>query len=265
MKKENQIVAHDTKIKLWHFYHAYAQEGKEEIWLPIINEHIDALKSSGLAPNLIKTYIGVVGSEISATKISSVFSANEIENEICALNDCGWEQVTLNKLYEFSLGNDGYVFYAHTKGAFYPNRVRDLHRRTMNEYLINRWSEHIRLLLDGFSSTGIFFLRGSPEPLANSDNQATHTENHPNIKRYRGFFAGNFWWCKLSLIKNMGQPSMENRIKAEAWMNNLYDSIGSVEYMIYDMLPGKLYDIFSECLLLSKENRCWSCPTRDGN
>lgn len=259
------MVVNGMEIKLWHFYHAYAPENQEDIWLPIVNEHIDALCSSGLAEKISKTHIGIVGNNSSAEKISAAFAKNGIEHEICALNESGWEQVTLNKLYEFSLQNDGYVLYAHTKGAFYPNKVRDSHRKTMNEYLINRWTENVGLLSRGFCATGIFFLRGSPEPLVDNDNQATPIDMRPNVKRYRGFFAGNFWWSNLGFIRNMGHPSMENRIKAEAWMNNLYDSADSVEYMVYDMLPDKLYELFAQCVLLPKDERCWSCPTRDSN
>jgi hypothetical protein len=249
------------EIKLWHFYHAYAQENQEDIWLPIVEEHVNILDSSGIASKLNKTYIGVVGVKSSADKISAIFKAKGIEHEICAVNDSGWEQVTLNKLYEFSLSNDGYVLYAHTKGAFYPTKVRDSHRRTMSEHLIGRWTENVDLLSKGFCATGLFFLKGSPEPKVKKPDGSVPKEIHPNIKRYRGFFAGNFWWCNLDFIKRMGYPSMENRIKAEGWMNNLYDSTDSFQYMVYDMLPNKLYEIFAPCLLLPYDERCLICPT----
>ena len=39
---------------------------------------------------------------------------------------------------------------------------------------------------------------------------------------------------------------MENRIKAEAWMNNLYDSTGDIKYQVYDFLPDGLHEILSK-------------------
>ena len=231
------------KIKLWHFYHAYARKNHENVWLPIVEEHVNILHSSGIASRLDKTYIGVVGSTSDAEKISALFRAKNIEHEICLLADCGWEQVTLNKLYEFSLDNDGYVLYAHTKGAAHPTGVRDYHRRTMNEHLIGSWSKNVDLLSSGFCATGVFFLEGSPESACE---ERIPKESNPNIKLYRGFFAGNFWWCNLRFIKKMGNPSMENRIKAEAWMNNLYDSTGDIKYQVYDFLPDGLHEILSK-------------------
>jgi len=231
-------------MKLWHFYHACAQDNIEEnVWLSIVDEHVNALRSSGLASKLEKTYIGVIGNKNNAKKISKIFEGQGIKHEICALNDLGWEQVTLNKLYEFSLNNDGYVLYAHTKGAFHQGAKKNLHRQIMSKYLIQKWSENIDLLTKGFCATGVFFLRGSPEkPFMANKKELMSSKTHPNIKNYRGFFAGNFWWCNLDLIKEMGYPSIENRIKAEAWMNNLYDSINSDKYMVYDLFSNGFDD-----------------------
>ena len=229
------------EIKLWHFYHAYAPENQEDIWRPIVEEHVNMLHSSGILSKLNKTYIGVVGGKYSAEKISKIFREKGIDNEICAIKSSGWEQVTLNKLYEFSLKNDGYVLYTHTKGAGYPGGGRDSHRRVMNEHLIRGWSKNAELLSKGFCATGVFFLPGSPE---SAYKEHIPKELDPNVKRYRGFFAGNFWWCNLEFIKKMGYPSMENRIKAEGWMNNLYDSTDSSEYMVYDIPTGELEEVF---------------------
>jgi len=229
------------EVNLWHFYHAYAQEGKEDVWLPIVNEHVNILHSSNLASKLSKVYIGVVGTKKNANKISALFEAKNIEHEICAINDTGWEQVTLNKLYEFSLENNGYVLYTHTKGAAHPSSTRDSHRETMNEYLIEKWSLNVEILSNGFCASGLFFLGGSPEY---AHKEPLPKESNPKVKRYQGFFAGNFWWCNLKFIKNMGYPPVENRIKAEAWMNNLYNSTNHFEYMVYDMLPDKLHETF---------------------
>ena len=236
-----RLAVGSVEIKLWHFYHAYAQENKEDIWLPIVEEHVNALRSSGIASKLNKTYIGVVGSESSAEKISKIFRAKGIDNEICAIKSSGWEQITLNKLYEFSLKNDGYVLYTHTKGAGYPDGGRDYHRRVMNEHLIGRWSKNVDLLSSGFCAAGVFFLPGSPE---NFYEGGVIKELDPNVKRYRGFFAGNFWWCNLEFIKKMGYPSMENRIKAEGWMNNLYDSTDISKYMVYEIPTGESNQVF---------------------
>lgn len=230
-------------VQLWHFYHAYAQDNEEDIWLPIIEEHINSLYLAGVASKLNKTFIGVVGGKSSAEKISALFGEKGIDNEICVLNDCGWEQQTLNKLYEFSLSNDGYVLYAHTKGAFYQSKGRGAHRKKMNEHVIGRWLEHIDLLHQGYCATGVFFLRGSP--YFDHSKECELMDKIDKTKRYRGFFAGNFWWCNLDLIKEMGYPTMEDRVGAEEWMNNLYDSTDSSNYMVYDMLPGQFENVFT--------------------
>jgi|GEM_PF-5086360 len=228
-------------MKLWHFYHACAQENIEEnVWFSIVDEHVNALRSSGLASKLNKTYIGVIGNRNNAKKISKIFEGQDIKHEICVVNDSGWEQETLSKLYEFSLNNDGYVLYAHTKGAFHQGAEKNLHRQTMNKYLIQKWSENVDLLAKGVCATGVFFLMGSPEkPFVTNKNEFVFSKTDSNIKNYRGFFAGNFWWCNLDLIKKMGYPSVENRIKAEAWMNNLYDSIDGDKYMVYDLFVNE--------------------------
>lgn len=233
-------------MKLWHFYHVYAQENQEDIWLQIVNEHVDALCSSGLAANLTKTYIGVVGTKNSAKRVSAEFRSRGVRHEVCALYDHGWEQVTQNKLYEFSLKNSGYVLYAHTKGASSPSKIRDLHRKTMTECLIGDWVTNTNLLSDGFCASGVFFLRGSPEePFVDDGKNTEIAEDNPSVKRYRGFFAGNFWWGNLAIIRKIGYPSTENRIKAEAWMNNLYDSVDSSKYMVHDALPGGLGNVLN--------------------
>jgi len=236
----------DTKPKLWHFYHAYAPEGKEDIWLPIVTEHANALCLSGLSLSLSKTYVGVIGSESSAKKISAIFNEYGIKHEICDIQNEGWEQVTLNKLYEFSIGNEGYVFYAHTKGAFYATANRHTWRRIMTKYLIGRWSEHVLAISKGFCASGIFFFPSHPE----LDNSYIHEpvplaltyDIHASTKYHRGFFAGNFWWCNLGIIKNMGYPSQNSRMDAEAWPNRLKDAVPDGGYMLYDMIPGKWYD-----------------------
>ena len=150
-------------MKLWHFYHVYARENASNVWIPIVTEHVNFLRFSELGQKFNKTYIGVVGNKVDAEKILTIFTDGGIKCELCAIDDLGWEQLTLNKLYEFSLQNSGYVLYAHTKGAAHQDQTRNTHRRVMNEHLIGKWAEHIDLLSKGFCATGVLFLRGSPE------------------------------------------------------------------------------------------------------
>jgi len=62
-----------------------------------------------------KIFIGIVGNQDNRIKIKNILNYENILYEICDEQEAGWEQVTINKIYEFSLNNDGKFFYCLTK------------------------------------------------------------------------------------------------------------------------------------------------------
>lgn len=184
---------------IYHFYHIYADGN----WMPSVNQHFSALKSSNLINHIEKNMIGVVGSNENFNTVIEYLNKLEINYEIVDHQNIGWEQVTQNKLYAFAQSNDGYVLYGHTKGSYRSGPGQDEWRETMIYYNIIKWKECVDAL-ELNDTAGCFWLTPTPE---------MHEHNG-----HRSFYAGTFWWARLEYIRTLPEPSTEHRYRAEGWI-----------------------------------------------
>lgn len=186
-----------------HFYHIYADGS----WQEPVEEHINALKKHGLADELNGFFIGLVGSEENRNSVIEKMKEYEIDFSVVSEAESGWEQVTMNKLYEFAQGNDGLIFYAHTKGAHDPSPINIAWRKSMCYFNVVMWK-----------NTKAYF------SIMDVDTIGCHWCNN-------AFWGGTYWWARAEYIRNLGYPKTEDRWKAEEW-------IGSGQPKIVDLNPG---------------------------
>lgn len=190
-------------MTLYNFYHIFA-DGKWE--LPV-TEYIAALKNSKLIEQIDLLHVGIVGSEENRKKVKD-FLTPIVKFVVVAEEETGWEQVTQNKLYEFSQTHEGYVLYAHTKGSFNPEPKNQQWRREMTQFTVTNWKDSIKKLEICDATGSKLFLS--------------------SVQKYK-FFAGTFWWTKLSHIKKIGPPKMNSRYDAEIWINSTNSNLCNME------------------------------------
>jgi len=199
--------------KLYHYYHLWVA-GHTDLWKHIFNEHLDNLILSKLLFHLESFYIGFVGPKDKIALAKEILKTRGI-NYISAIEtDSGYEQVTQNKLYEFSLNNDGYVLYSHNKGSFHPSHYSISWRNAMEYHNILNWKFALEKL-QNVDAVGIHWLTPDVSP------------DFP-----LPFFGGTYWWSHLSYIRKLGYPKNNTRYDAENWIGVLPN------IRIIDMKPG---------------------------
>lgn len=107
-----------------------------------------------------------------------------------------FEFPAIEAIYKDSLKHTFKGFYIHTKGATKPNWKADHWREAMNEYVINRWREHVAAL-DTHDLSGINYLKDW---------------THPH-------FSGNFFWFNSTYARkweDIKTLNWANRYAAEA-------------------------------------------------
>lgn len=175
---------------IYHFYHCFSA-GE---WQKPFEEHIAALVDSGLYENIDDFFVGIVGSKNEYLNTIEFLNNKGIKFSVSAHAEFGYEQVTHQALYDFAQNNDGNVLYAHTKGAANVDLFRDNWRRTMTHYNINLWRDNIELL------------------------QTYDTVGWDLRRTQYVFYAGNFWWTKLSVIRELDPPLWGDRWSPEYWL-----------------------------------------------
>ena len=173
--------------KLNHFYHIYA--GEE--WLLTVHQHFVTLNAYGLMDSLENIYVGIIGSEENRQAVISHLESYGNPKIIVAIQaETGYEGATLNKLWEFAKNDDGYIFYAHTKGSSRGGIVNQLWCRSMLFFNAVRWQFAVsELSKDHIDGVGCHYVCKEKFP----EYFEMYREHHPN--KYP-FFAGNFWWAK---------------------------------------------------------------------
>lgn len=198
--------------RIVHYYHIYANGA----WHLPLQEHLAALTSSGLCDHIDAFNIGLVGSPERRDIVIQFLEKSECEFNIVVESDTGWEQETLDRLYEESVSSFPFkVLYAHTKGAAHPSRVSTIWRQDMTEGVVGRW-ETAAKLLDDHDAVGIFWLRD------------------------RKIFGGNFWWANSSYLATLGYPHRKDRFSAESWLRHKdgLDALRTTNIRIVDLHPG---------------------------
>lgn len=193
-------------VKLHHFYHIYCNEN----WGQIIPFHIECLKKYGLLDNLTSFKIGLVGKKENRDIVKHFLDSKNIKFEIVIEEDEGWEQVTMNKLHEFSQTNDGYVLYAHSKGAVNNNEQNKQWRKSMTWYNVVKWQNAINTLKD-CDAVGCHW--------HDFTQQVSLVLGGPHVGNC--WFAGTFWWSKLDLLSQIGLPDISSRYDAEVWIGKI--------------------------------------------
>lgn len=201
-------------VDMHHFYHIYCGSNasqKENDWIPIVQLHIESLKTSQLINKLDTIHIGLVGLPHQRQQVKDFLSENNISHTVVDEADHGWEQLTQNKLYEFAELNDGNILYAHTKGGFNVTEQNINWRKSMTYFNVIKWKDCIEKLSD-VDAVGCHwhdFSGQSPPHLGG-----------PHVGQR--WFAGTFWWSKLNKIREIGHgPTMQTRWDAEVWIGQI--------------------------------------------
>lgn len=206
-------------VDLHHFYHCYSginSEGNREAWKPILSKHIESLIDSKLIKNISPIKIGITSNTNNFNEVRNLVDSYSIPYEIVAESKTGWEQETLCKLYDFSQSNDGYVLYAHSKGAYTDIVINHIWRETMTYFNVLKWKDAVDKLAD-YDAVGCYWFDDS--------HQKKH-DGYPH--KGQRWFAGTFWWSKLDILRKIGKPGMSTRWDAEVWIgripgNNILD------------------------------------------
>ena len=197
--------------KLNHFYHIYA--GEE--WLLTVHQHFVTLNAYGLMDSLENVYVGIIGKEEDRQAVIAHLNSYGNPKIVVAVQaETGYEGTTLNKLWEFAKNDDGYIFYAHTKGTSRGGLVNQLWCRSMLFFNAVRWQFAVsELSKEHIDGVGCHYLCKEKNP----EYFEMFREHHPN--KYP-FFAGNFWWAKSAHVKSLQAPTTDDKYSAEGWLGS---------------------------------------------
>lgn len=180
--------------RVHHFYHLYADGS----YLRPLREHLLALENN--LPQASVT-VGVVGTPENRAKAMRRLHKTWTVHEW----DTGWEQRTLEVLFDRLPFLDGPVLYAHSKGSANVCDVNDVWRQCMTKRLIANPQTALTLLEAGADTVGCHWL--TPEA-------------HPkNVKV--PYYGGNYWWASRDHLLRLPPPSWETRYHAEAWLGTV--------------------------------------------
>lgn len=116
-----------------------------------------------------------------------------------ATSPTGWEQETLTPLYEFIQSHDGFVSYAHTKGAAHNTEINTPWRLHMEYYNFVEWQTPVNALLSGHLMAGCIWLTVDTAK----------------------FYGGTYWWARIDALRNNQPPTYNTRHDAEHWIGLL--------------------------------------------
>ena len=197
-------------MRLIAFYHLYASGQWEEP----AHEYFDLLASSGLREELGVINLGVIGPP-ERRRVALAFCESQMDIQLVAQADAGWEQLTLNLLWDHRDAADAFCYF-HTKGSAVQSEWNDIWRRSMAIGIIGHWRECAEALENGMDLVGSHWLT---------------PEKFPGDDVYVPYFGGNGWWARADYIKTLPPPDMENRHRAEVW-------IGQNNPKVLDLAPG---------------------------
>lgn len=179
-------------MKYIHIYHVFA-DGQ---WDVPAQEHFDALHRYGLYEQLDELYIGFVGSEDNVAaaerKISETITFTTVNRSLD-----GWEQETMRLIPSLIDNVDGYVFYAHTKGAWHISAFNDAWRRSMTYFNVVKWQDAVSCL-NNYDAYGCHIC---------------HAEDTGD-----NYYGGTFWWATTDYLKTLPPVAEEHRWGAEGWI-----------------------------------------------
>jgi hypothetical protein len=213
--------------KIHHFYHIYASG----MWETPAIEHVKALNDSGLMSQISTFNFGLVGKREDQDRVEKFLEENFPSINIVARAEEGFEQETMDAIYDYAKDHSGYVLYAHTKNAMNVNDTHIKWRKSMTYFTVIKWKDCVRFLEEGFSAVGSHYLLIKNNSLV---------ENISNVKNELGVFAGTFWWTDLDFIKSFSKKAERyDRFGAEHWISNLKSVVenSGKEFKVYDFNP----------------------------
>jgi hypothetical protein len=222
-------------MEIHHFYHCYADGD----WVVPLHEHIRALQVGGLYDHLDSFHIGFVGSDDNIAKVCDSLEVHGVRDYItCSAVAEGFEQETLDKLYDFSQDHDGAVLYAHTKGSANFAPINDPWRRSMEQKCVVEWRTAVAALeCDGKAIVGCHWIMGNPEVERLVEAWRNRRLNPPGLDGVGGMFGGNYWWTRLELLRQNCRPGRESRYAAEHWLGQLSEVMPIFADTILDLNP----------------------------
>jgi len=218
------------------FYHLYIPD-TSGMWIWWVDEQLGLLFSSGLHINTkvnvcitMPLYLeaNIKGNTIHYHEtvidyINKRYPFVDIIN-VRDINDTNiFEGQTLKCLYDYSIKNDGYVMYFHSKDI--TGNVFDSTgfvsegknwRQYMQHYCISNWRDCIKKLEEGYDCVGVNYFK----------------DFYP--------FAGNFWWSTTNHIKRLDDPldvekyftQPNYRYAFELWIGSKKDYIDIKHYYL---------------------------------
>jgi hypothetical protein len=209
---------------VWHFYHCYAAGS---CLLPL-TEHCRALTQYGLRDELAGLFVGFVGSDPEIDLARGALDSMLPGWQEIARAETGWEQVTLDAMYDFVQTHDGPVSYAHTKGASRNEGVDLQWRRGMTYHNFVTWQRAVAALDAGKTIVGCNWICGGASSVPGYGTG--------------GMFGGNFWWVKAEDLRRNVPPGHESRYAAEHWLGQLSEVMPiTVDGTIEDLCPNVIY------------------------
>lgn len=214
-----------------HFYHVYAAGN----WQQPLIEHCHALTEYGLYNELDTFMVGFVGNDEQVKEARCVLDELTPNYQVCAIADEGWEQVTLNPLYEFVQNHAGPVSYAHTKGSSRNDPIDIPWRRMMEYHCFVDWRTPVAVVESGDAIAGCYWLPG-----ATPTGEGVRWVNGVPSGGIGpgGIFGGNFWWTTCELLRRNLPPDCSSRHAAEHWLGQLIPLAGAKVYSMKDFPIG---------------------------
>jgi hypothetical protein len=207
---------------VFHWYHVYAAGN----WRQPVEEHCRALTQYGLFDELDGLFVGYVGTDEQIAAAHAALTPFGRWHE-CARAEQGWEQVTLDAMYDFVQHHDGLVSYAHTKGASRNEGVDLQWRRGMTYHNFVTWQRPVAALEAGKTIVGCNWICGGPSSVPGYGTG--------------GMFGGNFWWTRAEHLRRNVPPGHESRFAAEHWLGQLSEVMpltvdGTIENLCPDVI-----------------------------
>lgn len=198
-----------------HFYHIYA-DGQ---WLQPVSEHVRALKEYGLYENLTSLHIGFVGTRENQLAAHQYIQSQGLVYTIADEQKSGWEQATMIPMHDFSKHHEGFILYAHSKGASDPSAVNIRWRRSMTWHNVCKWKYAINKLQD-HGAYGCHWI----QPLLSM----------PEHRQGNFMMAGTFFWTSCDLMRTWMEPPLGHRHNAEGWIGYGY---AENPWLVWDCTP----------------------------
>ncbi len=180
-------------------------------WKEVVSNLLFKIENSGLY-NYVNEIRCVILGDLNNTEINSVlkqFNKNNKINIVLRDNNINlYEKLTINKLLEDSQSNiekDAYILYIHSKGVTKPN----------NKY-VEEWVNYM-------SYFNIYKFNDCLTNLADFNVSAVGVNLQEKENEYPLHYSGNFWWSKMSHIRNL-KPIIDNYyISPEFWVTSIID------------------------------------------